>query len=123
MVWTGGGDAVVVCVPVTEDGEVDPRWGRARRVALAEVHDGRIGTWQEVEVGWDSLHDAGTEGGHHARVARFVADHGVQAVAAGHMGDPMLTMLTKLGIAVHLGAAGDARAAVLAVGDGPMPVP
>ena len=26
-----------VCVPITADGQVDPRWGRADRVALAEV--------------------------------------------------------------------------------------
>ena len=31
-----------VCVPITDDGQVDPRWGRADRVAVADVADGEI---------------------------------------------------------------------------------
>lgn len=104
-----------VCVPVTADGQVGPAWGRAERVALAEVVDGRILDWQEVDVGWDSSHDAGTEGSHHARVATFIRQERVQGVAAGHMGPPMQTMLGKLGVRVMLSAAGDAREAARAV--------
>lgn len=40
-----------VCVPVTADDQVDPRWGRADRVAVAEVTDGQISGWQEFTVG------------------------------------------------------------------------
>ena len=36
-------------------------------------------------------------------------------VAAGHMGEPMVQMLGRMGIAVHLDIAGDAREAVIAV--------
>ncbi len=61
-----------VCVPVTADGKVDPRWGRASRVAVADVADGGIRDWQEFAVDWDVLHDQGTEGAHHARIARFL---------------------------------------------------
>ena len=103
---------LIVCVPVTPTGEVDPRWGRAARVAVARLEGGRITAWLEHDVAWDALHDVGTEGGHHARVARFLRDQGIEVVVAGHMGPPMVEMLGKLRIVAKLGAAGDARAAV-----------
>lgn len=101
-----------VCVPVTADGQVDPRWGRAARVAVARVEGGEITGWDEHAVAWDVLHDSGTEGGHHARVAAFLREHQVEAVVAEHMGPPMVQMLAKMRIAAHLEARGDARAAV-----------
>ena len=79
-----------------------------------------IGAGFVRNLGWDRLHDEGTEGSHHARVARVVTEHGVQAVVAAHMGDPMVRMLEKLGLAVHLGASGDARKAVQALIGGRM---
>ena len=105
---------MIVCVPVTPTGEIDPRWGRAARVAVADARDGAVTSWEEIEVGWDGLHDMGSEGGHHARVARFLLEHGAEVVVADHMGDPMLHMLAEMGVEVRLGAGGDARAAVLA---------
>jgi len=104
---------MLVCVPVTPDGRVDPRWGRAARVAVADLDGGRIAGWEEHQVDWDRLHDAGTEGGHHARIARFLVDHRVNVVVAGHMGPPMVQMLGRMGIGVRLDAAGDARLAVV----------
>ena len=104
---------MIVCLPVTPDGLVGHSWGRADRVALADVGEGGVESWREVEVGWDALHDAGTEGSHHARVARFLREHGVEAVVASHMGAGMEHMLGKLGIAVRLDAAGPAREAAL----------
>lgn len=105
---------MVVCVAVTPDGQIDPRWGRASSVAIAEVGGGTLGRWEEFQVRWDELHDTGTEGGHHARVARFMREHQVAMVVARHMGPDMHHMLERLGIDVRLGAAGDARDAVLA---------
>ena len=104
---------MIVCVPVTATGEIDPRWGRAARVAVVEVRDGDLIRWEEVEVAWDELHDAGTEGGHHARVARFLQDQRVEVVVAHHMGGPMVQMLDRMGLEVRLGASGDAGRAVL----------
>jgi predicted Fe-Mo cluster-binding NifX family protein len=103
-----------VCVSVTGEGTVDPRWGRAERVAVADVDDGIVVGWQEYAVGWDSLHDAGTEGAHHARVARFLREHRVDVVIAEKMGLDMARMLGKLDVVVRLGATGDARTAVQA---------
>jgi len=105
-----------VCVPVTADGRVDPRWGRADRVAVAEVADGEIRGWQEFTVGWGRLHDQGTEGAHHARVARFLRDSQVQAIAVHHVGAGMQRMLDSMAIRVVTGLDGDARSAARAAG-------
>jgi predicted Fe-Mo cluster-binding NifX family protein len=102
---------LVVCVPVTVDGVVDPRWGRADRVAIATVSRDGVDAWEEFEVGFGTLHDTGTEGSHHARIARFLREHNVEAVAAHHMGPGMEHMLRKMGLAVRLGETGDAREA------------
>ncbi len=104
--------STIVCVPVATDGSIDPRWGRADRVAIAEVGDRGIEKWQEHEVGWGRLHDAGPEGQHHARVATFLREEKVRAVVAHHMGGGMEQMLTRMGIDMHLGASGNAKDAV-----------
>lgn len=105
---------MIFCAPVTSEGMIDPRWGRADWVALADVVDGEIVSWQVVEVSWSRLHDEGTPGSHHARVVTFLRDHGVEAVVVDHMGDGMVRMLDTMRLPVHSGAAGDARAAVKA---------
>lgn len=105
---------MIVCVPVEPDGTVGHSWGRAPRVAVARVESGSVADWQEYDVRWDELHDEGTEGGHHARIATFLRGHGVEAIVAGHMGAGMLQMLPRMGVALRLGASGDARAAVVA---------
>jgi predicted Fe-Mo cluster-binding NifX family protein len=104
---------IVVCVPVTVDGLIDPRWGRADRVAVATVSQDGVRAWVEFDVGWGSLHDAGTEGSHHARIARFLLEHKVEAVAAHHMGPGMEHMLGKMGLTVRLGETGDAKEAAV----------
>lgn len=105
---------MMTCVPVQPDGQVDPRWGRAGVVAIAQVEGDSVTSWHEFNVRWDQLHDTGTEGGHHARVARFLREHGVQTVVAHHMGPDMVTMLGRMGLTVRLGASGDARMAAVA---------
>lgn len=99
---------MVLCVPVTHDGQVGS-WGRAAQVAVADAEAGRLIHSQEFDVGWDALHDAGTEGSHHARVARFLREHGVELVVAHHVGPDMAHLLGRMGLAVQLAAAGDAR--------------
>ena len=106
---------MIVCVPVTPSDQIDPRWGRAAHVAVVDVQGGELTRWRTFDVKWDELHDTGSEGGHHARIARFLLEHGVQVVIAHHMGDPMAQMLEQMAIEVHLGASGDARRAVLGV--------
>jgi len=105
---------VRVCVPITVDGQVDPRWGRADRVAVADVIQGEIRGWQEFTVGWEALHDQGTEGAHHARVARFLRENQVQAIAVHHIGLGMQRMLASMSIRAVTGLGGDARGAARA---------
>jgi predicted Fe-Mo cluster-binding NifX family protein len=111
-----GSADMIVCAPVTSEGMIDPRWGRADWVALADVVDGEVVSWREIEVSWSRLHDEGTPGSHHARVVGFLRENSVGAVVAHHMGDGMVRMLDTMGLPTHLGAAGDARLAVQAVG-------
>ena len=111
---TGSRPPIRVCVPVAVDGTIDPRWGRADRVALAEIDAGQIVSWAEIEVSWGTLHDQGAEGAHHARVVTFLREHRVQTVVASHMGEGMRHTLAKMGLRVQLGITGDARAAVRA---------
>jgi predicted Fe-Mo cluster-binding NifX family protein len=108
---------MTVCVPVTSDGQVGSSWGRAGRVAIADVQAGEVVGWEEIDVRWDVLHDEGTEGSHHARVARFLMDHKVSRVVSGHMGPGMQQMLARMGLTVLVGATGDARRAVAAATD------
>ncbi len=105
--------AVIVAIALAPDGSAGQGWGRAPRVAVARVEGERIQGWDAYDVGWDVLDDAGSEGGHHARIARFLGDHGVQLVMAGHMGPPMVQMLGRMGIRVQLGDVGEPRAAVV----------
>src|ERR1019366_1450508 len=72
---TGIGPRMVICLAVGDDGCIDPRWGRAQRVAIATAENGAITGWEEFGVSWDTLHDTGSEGTHHARVARFLREH------------------------------------------------
>ncbi len=66
---------------------------------------GGIRDWQEFAVDWDVPHDQGTEGAHHARIARFLRDNQVQAIAAAHPGPGVVT-----------GMGGDAPSAARAAG-------
>ena len=102
---------VRVCVPITAGGDVDPRWGRADRVAIAAVVDGEVRTWEQHDVGWGTAHDTGTEGAHHARIASFLREYAVDAVAVDHIGEGMQRMLTTMGVRIVIGLSGDAHIA------------
>lgn len=102
-----------IAVPVTTDGHVEPRWGRAPLVAVAtRADDRRITDWVVHQVGWDVAHDQGTEGSHHARIVRFLRENEVEAVVVDHMGPGMVHTLGKMGIPVLAARSEDAREAV-----------
>jgi len=104
---------MIVCVPITDDGQVDPRWGRAQRIAVARIVDSAVEDWQEFDVSWDRLHDEGTSAQHHARVARFLKEHAIDAVVAHHVGEGMMRMVSTMKLSLFLDATGDARIAVI----------
>lgn len=105
----------IVCTPIPADGQVGHSWGRAQTLALAGVEGREITSWRTERVDWDVSKDQVSEGRHHARVAAFIRGNAVTTVVARHMGDDMERMLTKLGVTVRLGIAGDARSAVISV--------
>ena len=88
-----------VMIPVRPDGSVEPRFGKAPMVAVAQVDDnGHIADWQTFKVEWDHLHDEGTEGSHHARIVRFLREHDVVACVATHAGIGMQRTLAAMNI-------------------------
>lgn len=105
---------MIFCVPVSADGTVGAHWGRAPRVAVAEVLNDAVTAWAEFDVGWDQLHDAGTHGSHHARIVTFLRERDVEAIVCGGMGSGMQQVAQRMGLRVFVGANGDARVAVLA---------
>lgn len=109
---------MIAVVPVTEQGNVDPRWGKAARVAVARVEDGEIVEWTEHPVGWDAAHDLGGEGSHHARIVRFLREQAITHVVVNHMGAPMVNTITKMGLTIVPAASSNAREAVALAGEG-----
>lgn len=107
---------MIIAIPVTDDGMVDPRWGRARSVGIAEVDENdKLVSWKRHVVRWDELHDEGTHGQHHGRIIRFLRENAVQAVLVGHMGPGIAHSIDKMGILIGTGAQGDARALAQAI--------
>lgn len=103
---------MILTVPVTSQGQVDTRFGKAETMAVATVTDGDITDWQLHEVGWDVLHDQGEHGQHHARIVRFLKENRVQRVLFAHAGQPMLHTMAKMGLELVQVAQMDAREAV-----------
>jgi predicted Fe-Mo cluster-binding NifX family protein len=103
-----------IATPVDVTGQSAHAWGRAHWIAVAEVTDGTIASWQVHEVSWDELHDSSTHGSHHARVVTFLKDFGIEAIVVDHVGEGMLRMLATMGIPMLPATPGDAHASVLA---------
>lgn len=110
---------MIVFSTLGPNGTVGGGLGRASRVAIASVAGGRIDSWEEHEVGWDRLHDEGAEGAHHARIVRFLREHGVEVVVARGIGPGMQRTLGSMGVRSVLGVEGDAREAVAAAASAP----
>ena len=104
---------MIIGVTTTPDGRVGGGLGGAQTLAVADVRDGAIASWTEIEVGWGALRGTGTEGSHHARIVRFVREHALEVVVTSGVGEGMRTTLGKLGVAVRTDLAGDARAAAV----------
>lgn len=106
---------MIIAAAIDPDGQLGHSWGKARRVAIADVVAGRVEAWDEFDVGWDRLHDEGSHGSHHARVVAFLREHRVQVVAADHVGEGMRRMLATMGTTLVEGARGPARAVLVSL--------
>jgi predicted Fe-Mo cluster-binding NifX family protein len=105
---------MIVATPVTESGQSAAAWGKAHWIGVAGVEDGAVTAWQVHEVAWDVSHDEGTHGSHHARIVRFLKEHGIEAVVVDHMGPGMVQVMQTMRIPVLPASPGDAKASVLA---------
>jgi len=105
---------MIVGVTTTPEGTVGGGLGRAQTMAVADVRDGAVVAWTAHHVGWGDLHGTGPEGTHHARIVRFVREHGLEGVVTSGLGEGMRTTMGKLGVVVRTDLAGDARAAAVA---------
>ncbi|MCA0250921.1 MAG: dinitrogenase iron-molybdenum cofactor [Actinobacteria bacterium] len=112
---------MIVATPVTADGRSAAAWGRAHWIGVADIDNGTVHTWRIHEVGWDESHDEGTHGSHHARIVRFLTEHGITAVVVDHMGPGMVQVLQKMGIPMLPATPGDAQASILAAVAVPKP--
>jgi len=104
---------VRLCAPLTDEGTINQRWCKTQRVAVADVRCGEITDWREFDVGWERLHDEGEHADHHARMADFLRDHGVNIIVVDHIGTCLRATLTRMDIAVHPGASGQADRAMV----------
>ncbi|MCI1675856.1 MAG: hypothetical protein LKK54_04660 [Ancrocorticia sp.] len=100
-----------IAIPVTPDGQIDPRFGKAHDVAVTEVNEdgSEILSWDVHQVNWDELHDSSPHGTHHGRIVRFLIDNGIEAVIINHAGGPMMNTLSKMGMIIVTEAEGDAQ--------------
>lgn len=103
-----------IATPVTDTGQSAAAWGKAHWIGVATVEDGAVSAWQVHEVAWDVSHDEGTHGSHHARIVRFLKEHGIQAVVVDHMGPGMVQVMQTMQIPVLPASPGDAQASILA---------
>jgi len=78
--------------------------GRAPKVAIVHVKDGKAEKTEEIDVKWGEAHETEQEGLHHATIAKFIMEHKVSEVIAGGAGPDMRRMLEKLKIGVKLGS-------------------
>lgn len=105
---------MTIAIPVTAEGAVFERLGKAPFVATCVLRDGEVTGWTEHAVGWDQTYGVDVMGNHHARVMRFMQDNEVTDVVAADVCDNMRRSLEAKGVSLHADHAGDARAAVLA---------
>ena len=84
---------------ISEDGMLTGV-GRAPKVAIIRAKDGKAEKIAEIEVRWGESHETEQEGLHHATIAKFIKEHGVNEIIAGGAGPDMQRMLERLGVKV-----------------------
>jgi len=91
----------IVLATIDEDGNLTGV-GRAQRVAIIHIKDGKVENSEEIDVKWGEAHEMEQEGVHHASIAKFIIAYKVNEVMAGGAGPGMQMMLEKLGLTVKI---------------------
>lgn len=81
---------------------------RGRRITNGVIRD-----WRQITVDWMSSMVIPPRGPHHARVARFLRDNNVDAIAVDRIGPGMQRMLDWIGILRVITSPGPTSAIVL----------
>ncbi len=76
--------------------------GRAPRVAIIHMKDGKAEDSEYIDVKWGESHETEQEGMHHANIAKFIIANKINEVIAGGAGPDMCNMLEKLGLTVRI---------------------
>ena len=79
-------------VAVTDEGLVDPWWGRTEQVAISKAEGDTTVSWEEFAVSGGTLRHSGSKRAHHAREGRFLSQQGVGTVVTGQVGEDMRHM-------------------------------
>lgn len=124
-----------LALAVLPNGRINPHFGRAKKVAVATVENGRIVAWEEVEAAFAEHHPGShhEHGAHHhdvqtaqgegrvrsgewskhqTAIKDFLVQHGVDVLILEHAGPGIARVLEETDIRVVTGARGDAREAV-----------
>jgi predicted Fe-Mo cluster-binding NifX family protein len=87
---------MLVCVAVTDEGLVDPRWRRTERMTIVKVEGGTILSSEKFAVSWGSLRQSGSERTHHSRVAHFLGQHRLDSLLTRDVGENMRHILDRV---------------------------
>lgn len=106
-----------------QNGKVNPHFGRADQMALADVEGVKITQWKVVDTPFANMHrdhdHHGGSGGHtpnpshQSTIKQFLLDHDVDVVFVGHAGPGLQKVKDETKMNVVTGAQGDAREAVM----------
>lgn len=107
-----------IAAAVLQSGKVNPHFGRTSKMALADVEEGQITRWQEVDTPFPEMHGDQPhhhEGGHKPNpshqetIKQFLVEHDVDVVFVHHAGPGLQKVIDETGIKVVTGAQGNAR--------------
>lgn len=121
-----------IAVAVLPNGMVNAHFGRADKLAFANIENGQITEWEEVSVPFaashgdhghhhdhDHQHEHGHHhaSGHHESIKDFLVESGVNLVLLDHAGPGMKLVQEQTDIKIVVGAQGNAKEAVQALID------
>lgn len=101
-----------IATPVLPNGMVNAHFGRAKRIAIADVENGQITEWKEIDVPFAEEHDHHNghhhdhgnhdhhhhHHGHHESMKNFMIENGVDIVLVEHAGPGMVRVFNDTDI-------------------------
>lgn len=110
-----------IAVAVLPNGMVNAHFGRASKMALADVENGAITKWEEIDAPFAEMHGdhhhhhgAGHQPSptHQSTIKNFLVEQNVNVVLVHHAGPGLQKVKDDTDIEIVAGAQGNAREAV-----------